>query len=378
MIKKLNTDSGFTLIELIITISITAILASVGFVNLIGYFQRKNLDLTGQEVAAVLRSAQSYSTSQEDGKQWGIHFENTTSSDEVDFYELFSGASYSTSTVAQKVPLQSGINFSNPPIGQSINVFFAPTTGLSTSTVISIIGSVGGVVKDVIIKNNGGVVDNLEEELVGYWHFDEGTGHATTTDASGYGNTGTLTNEPTWASGSSCKSGECISFDGENDYVDISTSADFTFGTGDFAITTWIKTDAAPTACWRAVVSIGDGHTTDDAITIYAPGTGSVPTGSVSVILNRVNPTMNSDTLVDDGNWHHITVIRNSTGAYLYIDGKEEDTAGTSIDVTSSMPVYIGTTPNCGTFFSGVIDEVRIYNRALSATEVLRLYNDFK
>jgi len=149
--------NGFTLIELIISIGIVAIISSIGFINLVGYNQRKNIGLVGQEVVAVLRSAQNYSTSQESGSQWGVHFENSTSSEEIDFYELFAGSSYSGSTVMQKVPLESGVIFSSPSTGESLDIVFSAVTGLpgASSTIKVTVSGNESVSSTIIINSNG-------------------------------------------------------------------------------------------------------------------------------------------------------------------------------------------------------------------------------
>src|SRR3990167_283101 len=74
--------------------------------------------------------------------------------------------------------------------------------------------------------------------LVGYWNFDEGSG-ATVADSSGNGNTGTLTNGPTWTTG---KIGQALSFDGSNDYVDAGTGSSLNLASS-LTVSAWIKPD---------------------------------------------------------------------------------------------------------------------------------------
>ena len=74
--------SAFTLIELLISIGILAILAGIGFINIVNYKQRQDLSFAGQEIIEVLRNAQNRSLSQEatstagTGGRWGVYFEN--------------------------------------------------------------------------------------------------------------------------------------------------------------------------------------------------------------------------------------------------------------------------------------------------------------
>ena len=213
---------------------------------------------------------------------------------------------------------------------------------------------------------------SLDSGLVGLWSFDGKDLNGTTAyDRSGSGNNGTLTNGPLPAIG---KMGQGLKFDGTDDLVSIPSSSSFAFGTGEFSIAAWIKTTATPLSCWTSFVSIGGGYSAANSINLYAPGTGAVPTGSVAVILNAVNPTMRSTTLVNDGLWHHIIVTRNSGGAKLYVDKVLEDSAATSINVPASS-MRIGSDQSCGTYLNGSVDDVRVYNRALSSAEAQNLYN---
>ena len=87
-------NKAFTLIELIISIGILAILAGVGFINIVNYKHRQDLTSTTQEIIEVVRNAQNRSLSQEatstagTGGRWGVYFENPTGAGN-DFYDLF-------------------------------------------------------------------------------------------------------------------------------------------------------------------------------------------------------------------------------------------------------------------------------------------------
>lgn len=163
MIKKLNAkrytlkaNSGFTLIELLIVITITVILASAGAINLISNRQEKDIDFTSQEIITVLRNAQDNSIAQEGGNRWGIYF-NNPAGDSNDFYELFKGVSYTSSTIASKITLRSNIQFNTPTSGSSSTIIFVPITGLpnaSTTIKISLIGKPTSS-STIIVNTNG-------------------------------------------------------------------------------------------------------------------------------------------------------------------------------------------------------------------------------
>jgi hypothetical protein len=86
-------------------------------------------------------------------------------------------------------------------------------------------------------------------------------------------------------------------------------------------------------------------------------------------------PGVNGTTYVKDNNWHHITGVRRGSVGYLYVDGVQEGTPQTAADkdYTSAQDVYIGRDPNGYFPYRGNVDDVRIYNRALSQYEISKL-----
>ena len=101
--------------------------------------------------------------------------------------------------------------------------------------------------------------------------------------------------------------------------------------------------------------------------------------GELSVSFPSEND-LQSTGLVADGNWHHISVTQAgvcSSCAKLYIDGKLEDTKDSQLLTNGVDPFLIGATFSGGQLFSfkGSIDEVAVFNRALSASEILAIYN---
>ncbi|MEE8131927.1 MAG: type II secretion system protein [Candidatus Paceibacterota bacterium] len=147
---------AFTLIELIIVISITVILFAMGFLRLFDFRQHQALNLAKQGIVAILRDAQNRSISQESGTRWGVHFENPSGAAN-DFYELFSGTVYSSSSVVSKNNLDPEIQFSNPVAGSSKDVIFLPITGQLTavaSTTISLVSD-SSVFNTITIDANG-------------------------------------------------------------------------------------------------------------------------------------------------------------------------------------------------------------------------------
>jgi prepilin-type N-terminal cleavage/methylation domain-containing protein len=127
---------GFTLLEMMIVFGIIAVLGLVAGLNLFGTKGGATLTDTTQSIATVLRQAQSDSMAQENSSQWGVHFDNTTSTSP--FYALFysSNGTYASSVISSRYLLPAGICFttSSVPAGSSTDVVFSSLSGAPNSS----------------------------------------------------------------------------------------------------------------------------------------------------------------------------------------------------------------------------------------------------
>jgi len=187
-------------------------------------------------------------------------------------------------------------------------------------------------------------------------------------DSSGNGNTCTLHNGPTWQP-SGGQIGGALEFDGNEDYVTIAESSDFKFGTSDFSMGAWVKTSATTKSY---IIDSYRGTEGEVGCQIVMNADGTVYFEVRGGTLLQITSTVT----INDGTWHHIfgSADRDSS-MNLYIDGACAATGGTNSDeINNNNPVLIGAnawrTNPLGSFFSGIIDDVRIYNRALDANEV--------
>ena len=122
---------GFTLIEVLLTVSIVVVLSTVAVINLSGNRRKADLDSATQQVAVLLREAQSNSVSQSKGSTWGVHFDNTNPASA--FYSLFYSANstYASSVSAGQYPLPADICYATSSVGtgSSTDIIFSSISG---------------------------------------------------------------------------------------------------------------------------------------------------------------------------------------------------------------------------------------------------------
>ncbi len=204
-------------------------------------------------------------------------------------------------------------------------------------------------------------------KLQAHWTFESITDNETADSAGGDDN-GTLVNGPTLTTGII---GDALSFDGVDDYVDI--------GEQDFGID---DTNEFTVALW---VNIYDNTIGYHPIISRGPYTYPF---NVKMENSRVRPSFRtidnsyysiySTTDLMIGEWYHIAFSYNDGTGRVYVNGNEED----SQTVTGSDELWLtnGTKyTSIGKvleyYFEGTVDDIRIYNRALSAAEIAALYN---
>jgi len=203
--------------------------------------------------------------------------------------------------------------------------------------------------------------------IVGWWKLDEPSG-LTASDSSGINN-GTLTN----ITGNEWTTGQidgALAFDGANDYVDLGTSASLKPGTGGYSISLWYN---------------GTGNFITDGVSFGNDWIG-FGTSQMGVYSGLTGTTKSyTSPLPNDGAWHNaiFTLDRSTSPDTLtvYLDGVSYDTkTDGNVDgesIASSKPIGIGKNNPLGqnAHFNGSIDDVRIYSKALTQSEVTQLYN---
>lgn len=208
--------------------------------------------------------------------------------------------------------------------------------------------------------------------LVAAYSFDEGSG-LTTTDLSGNANTGTIRGAA-FAPG---KAGKALKFDGVDDWVTILHKPSLALTTG-MTIEAWVQ--PTKSSGWETVV-LKERGAMNMAYGLYAhdgaPLASGVaaPAGYVNVA--GVHQASRGISPVGDGDWTYLAATYDGALLRLYVNGALiASRAQTGTIVASTSPLRIGGNAAwTGEFFAGLIDDVRVYNRALRPEEIVRDMN---
>lgn len=223
----------------------------------------------------------------------------------------------------------------------------------------------------------------VKNGLVGHWTFDgKNMTNATATDISGNGNHGTLTNMTTRSSATPGKIGQGLKLDGVNDYVDLGTGTlGIPAGATSISVSTWVKLNAfgaggtypvivgkssalSPYGGWQLNTNQDSGTKFDFAANISGAWSSVIINGSGS---QNYLP----------GKWYHVVGVYNGTIFTVYVNGVVDGTASVSGTIQyqdSASGLHIGKNPAYPHFINGIVDDVRVYNKALTLKEVQALY----
>ncbi|GEM_PF-570889 len=220
------------------------------------------------------------------------------------------------------------------------------------------INQVGGVGLDDLLILGGDWLEGAPR-LMAHWKLDESSGMVAS-DSVG-GNDGTLNGDPTWWPGDG-KIGGALEFDGAGDYVEVEGYKGIS-GSNPRTVTAWVKTESG--------------------LSIVRWGTLEINGGLWSNVINTagnlraavIGGSVVGDTVINDDTWHHVAIVLPDKAnvkvedILLYVDGGQEDTTislgSQTINTAVGMDVLISLDGSVG-----LLDDVRIYNYALSEEEI--------
>ena len=248
----------------------------------------------------------------------------------------------------------------------------------------------GDIETDIVVTQNARLqwqaTLDTTTGLIGHWAFDT---DGADSSASGYD--GTLTGSATidTSAGNQAVGSGALSLDGsdvQDDYLELSAYA-ATLGTlSEGTVSGWINTSDAV----RTQTLFGISDHSDNVVQFSLASFGVYQGHLFYDVAEQGSYLQDSytDAIVADGNWHHVALTVDATGNSFYIDGVKVDSAdinygsggpGSSTffnSVTDVDTVQIGVTGERGGYaydFNGLIDDVRIYDRALSTSDIAEL-----
>jgi hypothetical protein len=200
--------------------------------------------------------------------------------------------------------------------------------------------------------------------LVGWWRFDEGSGTAAG-DSSGNGNNGTLQGSPlpSWVTGIF---GTALQFDGLQNHVDVPSSASLN-PSSQFTLVAWVNIPSGATATYMSVVAKESTY----YLRACAPASDSA-----KLCLWYGNGTswksgVGANVDLRGTGWRNLVGVCNGSSLFIYLDGVLQGTATMAASVgPNTNPAVIGYRQSGNEYFNGTMDNVQIYNRALSAGEI--------
>ncbi len=200
-------------------------------------------------------------------------------------------------------------------------------------------------VQDLIV-----LAEHLFEDyrLIGHWKLDETEGDIAYDSAGN--NHGTLNGDPQWVSGFI---DGALEFDGVDDYVEIG-DLDLT---GSFTLTCWIRPSSLPGGWYSVVIKEDDYGIEFNGSTLEG---GTWPNGWHGYVSTPIStPAI----------WYHAALTWNGSDVEMFIDGSSVG-QNTGSHASNNKPLLFGSWDTSSEFFHGIIDDVRIYNVALSAEEI--------
>ena len=202
----------------------------------------------------------------------------------------------------------------------------------------------------------------VRADLVGWWKLDDGSG-TRAIDSSGNANHGTLQGDPQWVAG---KIGGALQFNGVDDFVDVPHNENLTVD-NEVTVMAWINAERATGpdgATWQGILSKSNNPRsysfyTRDGNTLHFSAAGFGPVSTSTITLNE---------------WVHVCAEVINGQVAFYINGEAAGLSGSGVilpGTADTADVVIGRTQEgANRSFLGMIDDVRIYTRALTQSEV--------
>ena len=220
-----------------------------------------------------------------------------------------------------------------------------------------------------------GLASDVSAGLIAHWEFDEGSG-TIARDSSGKGHDGTLQGDPQWVAGM-IGSG-ALSFDSTDGLVEAGDDASLSL-TDALTITAWVSVHDLNTyyflVCKQPSGTAGDNYPGNYEFRTEA-NSGALQFGHQEAEGEQFT-FYTSDSSIAVEQWHHVAVtVAKGDLVEFYIDGVAAGSSEqlTNFGVLNDEPVRIGGRKDGYSFFNGLLDDIRLYDRTLSATQIEKLF----
>ena len=246
-----------------------------------------------------------------------------------------------------------------------------PITGLNPNTTYHFRVKSKDADNNEAVSGDYNFTTSEETNLVADWKFNEGTG-STAADSSGNGNDGTLVNNPTRVNG---KIGNALSFDGVNDYISTTNSPSLN-PADEITIIAWVKPSVTPQTGWNKIIAKPFTSRTSPwqqyALTLYdAHFVFELNAGGSKSGVHSTAPLVNNT-------WYHVAGTYNGSEMRIYVNAVLNGTllkSGVIAEYSTNVHIGAGIYSDAQEeYINGTIDEVKIYNRALDADEIMADY----
>lgn len=209
--------------------------------------------------------------------------------------------------------------------------------------------------------------NELSQGLAAYWPLDEGTG-LMAADVTGRGNAGALVNGPTWVTAACARTNfvnrACLRFDGINDHVAIEVGA-LPATEAAKSITLWFSPSSTGGIIRKTIVALS----------------GRTGMSGLSVGIDRASgamwqwgsPTILRTAAVAENTWHHLAYTHDGAAHRIYLDGALAALSMAAAQTGPTETGFISSYNGVSEMYAGQIDELRIYARALTGSEVAAL-----
>ena len=221
--------------------------------------------------------------------------------------------------------------------------------------------------------------DIYGSSLIGWWRFDTNDDlNGVTLDRSGNGYNGNLVNIASSTFYSYGKIGQGFDFDGADDYIEVASSTAFNdaISGNNITIASWVNfTDKGGSKIIIAKPFSPTTHVSPYASYSFYLSSARKP--SLYLSIGGVAKSLNATNAIASSTWYHIAGVYNGSTIRVYINGVIDpgSTAATGNISVYQTPLRFSANGALGEKFDGLIDDVRIYNRALSRGEIAQLYN---